>query len=46
MFHNKLPSEPPGKPIINYNGKAYEKAGAYTSITELLCYISEINTTS
>ena len=33
-------------PMINHNGKEYEKACLYICITESLCYTAEINTVS
>ena len=32
-------------PVINHNGKEYEKEYIYICITESLCYTAEINTT-
>ena len=32
-------------PVINHNGKEYEKEYIYTRITESLCCTAEINTT-
>ena len=32
-------------PVINHNGKEYEKEYIYIRITESLCYRAEINTT-
>ena len=32
-------------PVINHNGKKYEKGYIYKYISESLCYIAEINTT-
>ena len=32
-------------PVINHNGKEYEKESVYICITESLCYTAVINTT-
>ena len=32
-------------PVINHNGKEYEKKNVYVCITESLCCTAEINTT-